>query len=147
MNRGHWKQYSSWEPEHKATRKRDADDDDGGFSGEVQVKKGYSWSEQIGIAVAALVEDGKSELAEWVKDVSRHILPRSRHKADGRLSWVQILVLVIRQRQQIVDATDQNSPDEDADEMEDSPPKDASPSKDANAKFSDYGGYSHPWNA
>lgn len=82
MNRGHWKQYSSWEPEQKANRKQETTENNGGFTGEVQVKKGYSWSEQIGIAVAALVEEGKSELVEWVKDVSRHILPRCRHRAD-----------------------------------------------------------------
>lgn len=88
MNRGHWKQYSSWEPEPKVNRKQEKAEDNGGFSREVQVKKGYSWSEQIGIAVAALVEEGKSGLVEWVKDVSKRILPRFRHKADGHLSWV-----------------------------------------------------------
>lgn len=86
MNRGHWKQYSSWEPEQKPNHKQGTAEDDGGFSGEVQIKKGYSWSEQIGIAVAALVEEGKSELVEWVKDVSRHASPRCPHEADKRLS-------------------------------------------------------------
>ena len=56
MNRGHWKQYSTWQPEQKSNCKREMAEDSGGFSGEVQVKKGYSWSEQIGVAVAALVE-------------------------------------------------------------------------------------------
>lgn len=83
MNRGHWKQYSSWEPEQKVGRKQAMAEDNGDSSGEIQVKKGYSWSEQIGIAVAALVEEGKSELAEWVKDVSGHALPRCQHEADG----------------------------------------------------------------
>ncbi|KAI6124102.1 timeless protein-domain-containing protein [Pisolithus croceorrhizus] len=69
MNRGHWKQYSSWEPEQKSGRIREATEDNRNFSTEVQVKKGYSWSEQIGIAVAALIEDGKTELVEWVKDI------------------------------------------------------------------------------
>ncbi|KAG6380363.1 timeless protein-domain-containing protein [Boletus reticuloceps] len=117
MNRGHWKQYSSWEPEQKANRTRESAEDSGGFSGEVQVKKGYSWSEQIGIAVAALIEDGKSELVEWVKD---------------------ILVLVIRQRQQIIHETDQNDRDGDADEIEDVPRKNAAPSKEALSKLTDY---------
>lgn len=80
MNRGHWKQYSSWE--QKANHKQKTAEDNGGFSGEVQIKKGYSWSEQIGIAVAALVEEGNSELVEWAKDVSRHAPPRCRHQAD-----------------------------------------------------------------
>ncbi|KAG1737798.1 timeless protein-domain-containing protein [Suillus lakei] len=66
-NRGHWKQYSSWEPERKGRHERETVEDTK-FPPEVQVKKGYSWSEQIGIAIAALVDDGKTELVEWVKD-------------------------------------------------------------------------------
>lgn len=71
MNRGHWKQYSSWEPEQTSGRIREATEEIRNSSTEVQVKKGYSWSEQIGITVAALIEDGKTELVEWVKDVSK----------------------------------------------------------------------------
>lgn len=67
-NRGHWKQYSSWEPETRGRHERESVEDTK-FPPEVQVKKGYTWSEQIGIAIAALVEDGKTELVEWVKDV------------------------------------------------------------------------------
>ncbi|KIJ64730.1 hypothetical protein HYDPIDRAFT_181592 [Hydnomerulius pinastri MD-312] len=117
MNRGHWKQYSSWEPERKSNRTRETAEGDEDFSAEVQVKKGYSWSEQIGIAIAALVEEGKSELVEWVKD---------------------ILVLVIRQRQKIVEETDQNDRDEDAEDMEDVPQSNGGPSKEAIARFMDY---------
>jgi hypothetical protein len=57
------------------------------------VKKGYSWSEQIGIAIAALVEDGKAELVEWVKDVCNHIShliifsPRTSNDAQLLRSW------------------------------------------------------------
>lgn len=71
-NRGHWKQYSSWEPETKGRHEHDPGENSK-FSPEVQVKKGYTWSEQIGIAIAALVEEGKTELVEWVKDVRNHI--------------------------------------------------------------------------
>ena len=39
------------------------------FPPDVQVKKGYSWSQQLGIAIAALVEGGEGELVDWVKDV------------------------------------------------------------------------------
>lgn len=91
-NRGHWKQYSSWEPETKGRHERDPVDDTK-FPPEVQVKKGYSWSEQIGIAIAALVEDGKAELVEWVKDVCNHIShliifsPRTSNDAQLLRSW------------------------------------------------------------
>ncbi|KAG6332144.1 hypothetical protein ID866_6944 [Astraeus odoratus] len=114
MNRGHWKQYSSWEPERRSDRIREAVENRS-FSTEVQVKKGYSWSEQIGIAVAALVEDGKSDLVEWVKD---------------------ILVLAIRQRQRIVEETDHRDVDED--DEDDAPQQRSGPSKEAIAKFRDY---------
>ena len=43
------------------------------FPPDVQVKKGYSWSEQLGIAIAALVEDGHVELIDWTKEV--YVLP------------------------------------------------------------------------
>lgn len=39
------------------------------FPPDVQVKKGYSWSEQLGIAIAALVENGESQLVDWAKNV------------------------------------------------------------------------------
>ncbi|KAG1814818.1 hypothetical protein EV424DRAFT_1413535 [Suillus variegatus] len=71
-NRGHWKLYSSWEPERKGRHEREIVEDTR-FPPEVQVKKGHSWSEQIRIAIAALVDDGKTELIEWVKDVRNHI--------------------------------------------------------------------------
>jgi replication fork protection complex subunit Tof1/Swi1 len=35
----------------------------------VQVKKGFTWSEQMGIAVKALIEDGKQSVVDWVKNV------------------------------------------------------------------------------
>ena len=39
------------------------------FPADVQVKKGFTWSEQLGIAIAALVEGGERQLVDWVKDV------------------------------------------------------------------------------
>ncbi|KAG1740539.1 timeless protein-domain-containing protein [Suillus paluster] len=114
-NRGHWKQYSSWEPETKGRHEREAVEDTR-FPPEVQVKKGYSWSEQIGIAIAALVEDSKTELVEWVKD---------------------ILVLVIRQRNKIVEETDQKRQDEEID-LEDDGQKKLTPSTEAISQFLDY---------
>ncbi|KAH7883094.1 timeless protein-domain-containing protein [Phlebopus sp. FC_14] len=115
MNRGHWKQFSSWEPAQKSNLKRETTEDQS-FSEEVQIKKGYSWSEQIGISVAALVEEGRSELVDWVK---------------------KILVLVIRQRQRVVEGTDQHDRGDDADDLDDIPGS-AEPSREAISKFADY---------
>ena len=56
-------------------------------------------------------------------------------------------MLVIHQRQQIVDETDQNNRDDDADEMEDVPRMNGGPSKEAISKFTDYGACGHPWSA
>ena len=67
MNRGHWKQYSSWEPEEKAKALRGGDDAQSPV--EVHVKKGYTWSEQLGIAIACLVDNDKKDLVEWTKQV------------------------------------------------------------------------------
>lgn len=114
-NRGHWKLHSSWEPERKGRHERETVEDTR-FPPEVQVKKGYSWSEQIGIAIAALVDDGKTELVEWVKD---------------------ILVLVIRQRNKIVEETDKTPRDDDSD-IDDDEQKKLAPSAEAISKFVDY---------
>ncbi|KAG2355989.1 timeless protein-domain-containing protein [Suillus spraguei] len=113
-NRGHWKLYSSWEPERKGRHERETVEDTR-FPPEVQVKKGYSWSEQIGIAIAALVDDGKTELVEWVKN---------------------ILVLVIRQRNKIIEETDKQPKDDDTD-LDDDEQK-LTPSAEAISKFTDY---------
>ncbi|EMD36798.1 hypothetical protein CERSUDRAFT_105876 [Gelatoporia subvermispora B] len=117
--RGAWKHYSSWEPEAKADRSAV----DAKVSQEVQVKKGYSWSEQLGIAIGCLVEDGKKDLVEWTK---------------------QILMMAMGERQRIVEDTDgsssRQSDDEDSDEeSEDEAVKPSrGPSSEAIAKFTDY---------
>ena len=84
MNRGHWKEFSSWTPPETTKRGREETVEDNRFPPDVQVKKGYSWSEQLGIAIACLVEDGKMELIEWVKQVGR-LLWRAWREADARL--------------------------------------------------------------
>ncbi|KAJ8086932.1 Topoisomerase 1-associated factor 1 [Marasmius tenuissimus] len=96
-NRGNWKQYSSWEPEKKLKRQK-ATVEDTRFPPEVEVKKGYSWSDQLGIAIAALVEDDKADLVKWLQE---------------------ILSTAIGQRQRIIEETDakgDSSNEEDDDE-------------------------------
>jgi hypothetical protein len=77
-NRNLWKQYSSWEPEEKIKGSgrggRMVDGTTTRFPADVQVKKGYSWSEQLGIAIAALVEGGGRGLVDWVRDVRGSLL-------------------------------------------------------------------------
>jgi replication fork protection complex subunit Tof1/Swi1 len=71
-NRNRWKRYSSWEPENKTKKTKDVDT---GHPPDVQVKKGFSWSEQLAIAMAALQDAGQSELIEWVKEVCLSVCP------------------------------------------------------------------------
>ncbi|KAF8961410.1 timeless protein-domain-containing protein [Flammula alnicola] len=85
-NRGHWKQYSSWEPEEILGKEKKTIEDTR-FPPDVEVKKGYSWSDQLGIAIATLVEANQKELVNWTK---------------------QILSLVIAQRTRIIEETDRN---------------------------------------
>ncbi|KAJ7349333.1 timeless protein-domain-containing protein [Mycena albidolilacea] len=68
-NRGQWKAYSSWEPpeKEKAVRERTRAEKPG--AGEVQVKRGFSWSEQLAIVIAALVDEGNRLLVDWTKDI------------------------------------------------------------------------------
>ncbi|KAJ7439501.1 timeless protein-domain-containing protein [Mycena latifolia] len=67
-NRGQWKAFSSWEPPEKEKGVRAPRAEKPG-AGEVQVKRGYSWSEQLGIVIAALVDAGQLELVNWAKDI------------------------------------------------------------------------------
>ncbi|KAI0061071.1 timeless-domain-containing protein [Artomyces pyxidatus] len=94
--RGQWKKLSSWEPEAKGKRGK-ASVEGARFPPDVQVKKGYSWSEQLAIAMAALQEAEQGELIEWVKD---------------------ILSLVIAQRERIIAQTDGAASDAEVAEVE-----------------------------
>ncbi|KAG5339373.1 hypothetical protein C0989_004499 [Termitomyces sp. Mn162] len=119
-NRGHWKQYSSWEPEKSGKERKVAEDTI--FPRDVEVKKGYSWSDQLGITIASLVESGERELVDWTRD---------------------ILTVVITQRQRIIDETD--TQDGTISDDNDDPDAEATkalrlkgPSEEAMAKITDY---------
>ncbi|KAJ3842021.1 timeless protein-domain-containing protein [Lentinula raphanica] len=66
-NRGNWKQYSSWEPPSKGEKSETVEDTR--VTQEVKVKKGHPWSDQIGIAIAVLVEAGQTELVLWMQEI------------------------------------------------------------------------------
>ncbi|GLB39613.1 putative timeless-domain-containing protein [Lyophyllum shimeji] len=123
-NRGHWKQFSSWEPEEKKGKREKKTVEDTRFPRDVEVKKGYSWSDQLGIAIAALVEAGEVEFVHWTKD---------------------ILGLVIAQRKRIIEEAD--AKDDDAEDNDDDEDVEAAaakllrlkePSAEAMAKITDY---------
>ena len=67
-NRGHWKQFSSRELDAVGPRPEGRPLDER-FPQDLSVKKGYSPSEQMGVAIAALTEKGQMELVEWTKQV------------------------------------------------------------------------------
>ncbi|KAG8829293.1 Topoisomerase 1-associated factor 1 [Serendipita sp. 400] len=83
-NRGMWKALSSWEPPEKSKKSKDGkngrgvdDSDDEGdsqFPPDIKVKKGHSWSEQLGIAIGCLCEKDERHLVEWSKELLRLII-------------------------------------------------------------------------
>ncbi|KAF5372553.1 hypothetical protein D9758_005156 [Tetrapyrgos nigripes] len=113
-NRGTWKQFSSWEPTKPEKASKTVEETR--WPQDVQVKKGYSWSDQVGIAIAALVEAGQTGLVMWTQEAA------------------------IGQRQRIVDETDAKKSEDENDEDEDASKvvKLGAPSLDAVAKFTDY---------
>ncbi|KAL0580059.1 Topoisomerase 1-associated factor 1 [Marasmius crinis-equi] len=127
-NRGNWKQFSSWEPETKSKRQKDTVEDTR-FPPDVVVKKGYSWSDQLGIAIAALVEDDKLHLVTWLQEAS-YLICRT--------------IKFIGQRQRVIEETDGNGDRNSADEEEDEDDEKAAAARmgevsvDAKAKMKDY---------
>ncbi|CAE6475330.1 unnamed protein product [Rhizoctonia solani] len=114
-NRGQWKAYSSYEPEVKPKSKPAG-------KAEVGVKKGFKTSEQIGIAVACLVEEDSRSLIDWVVDVLKR---------------------VGRQRQAIVEETDAgedppSDEDEEAAAARQAALQKKVPSQEAMNKFEEY---------
>ncbi|EKM57133.1 uncharacterized protein PHACADRAFT_142335 [Phanerochaete carnosa HHB-10118-sp] len=123
-NRGKWKALSSWEPPAKGARALEPENDtvlENRWLTDVHVKKGYTWEQQLAIAVRILVEDEKQVIVNWVKET---------------------LTMVIGIRQRIVEDTDGSSSQaadlsQDEDE-ETSAVKRRGPSKEAMEKFTDY---------
>ncbi|KAF9531181.1 timeless protein-domain-containing protein [Crepidotus variabilis] len=119
-NRGSWKQFSSWEPESKTKPSKSVVDTR--FPPDVEIKKGYSWGDQLGIAIAALVEDEQSSLVKWM---------------------TELLTTVIRMRSRIIEEIDGQREDDTAEnDGEDNEDARAllwkTPSADAMAKITDY---------
>ncbi|KAG9103444.1 Topoisomerase 1-associated factor 1 [Ceratobasidium sp. 370] len=117
-NRGQWKAYSSYEPEAKTGSSRLVG------KAELGVKRSFKHSEQIGIAVACLVEESGGLLIDWVVDVLKR---------------------VGRKRQDVVESIDgdggEDAPsDEDAEAAAEREAAKAKrvPSKEAMDKFEDY---------
>jgi len=43
--------------------------DDTRFPQDIEVKKGYSWSDQLGIVIASLAEANQEDLVKWTTEV------------------------------------------------------------------------------
>ncbi|KAJ4476651.1 hypothetical protein J3R30DRAFT_3404926 [Lentinula aciculospora] len=120
-NRGNWKQYSSWEPPPKGGRglSQTVEDIQAVILIEVQVKHGYSWSDQVDIAIATLVEADQTELVLWTQEILQTA------KAERKRIIIE------------VDKKDGADSDEDLDDA-DTKSKLLGPSVDAQAKMTDY---------
>ncbi|KAF8185006.1 timeless protein-domain-containing protein [Mycena galopus ATCC 62051] len=104
-NRGHWKAYSSWEPPEKEKSVRERARAEKPGAGEVQVKRGFSWSEQLGIVIAALVDEGNVQWVNWTEDVSAP--PTHRIFVTLTIpSLLQILKTVLAQWEKIAKEVD-----------------------------------------
>ncbi|KAF8166787.1 hypothetical protein K438DRAFT_1984061 [Mycena galopus ATCC 62051] len=104
-NRGHWKAYSSWEPPEKEKSARERARAEKPGAGEVQVKRGFSWSEQLGIVIAALVDEGNVQWVNWTEDVSAP--PTHRIFVTLTIpSLLQILKTVLAQWEKIAKEVD-----------------------------------------
>ncbi|KAJ3893201.1 timeless protein-domain-containing protein [Lentinula edodes] len=116
-NRGNWKQYSSWEPPPKGGKSKGVEDIR--FPQEVQVKKGYSWSDQVGITIASLVEAGQTELVLWTQE---------------------ILQIAKAERERIIEEVDKKGGDDSDEDVDDTDTQSKlfGPSVDAQAKLTDY---------
>ncbi|KAJ3814095.1 timeless protein-domain-containing protein [Lentinula aff. lateritia] len=116
-NRGNWKQYSSWEPPPKGGKSKTVED--ARFPQEVQVKKGYPWSDQVGITIASLVEAGQTELVLWTQE---------------------ILQTAKAERERIIEEVDKKGGDDSDEDVDDTntQSKLLGPSVDAQAKLTDY---------
>lgn len=111
--------------------------DDTRFPAELSVKKGYSWSEQVGIVVASLVEAGQQDLIDWVKDVSHFVSIVWRWLT----AFMEILQLVIHQRKRLIDEIDAHDAEEDDTILDDEALKaknSKEPSAEAREKLTDY---------
>ncbi|KAI0322279.1 timeless protein-domain-containing protein [Amylostereum chailletii] len=121
-NRGQWKKLSSWKPEEKERASRKTAEGSK-HPPDVQVKKGYTWSQQVAIAMAALEDANQGDLIEWTKD---------------------ILTLVIAQRKRIIEEVDGVKEDAplNEEELDDNAIKAKLqpniPSEEASAKITDY---------
>ncbi|THU97519.1 timeless-domain-containing protein, partial [Dendrothele bispora CBS 962.96] len=131
-NRGQWKQYSSLDPSSSKSKNKKANalEEDSRFPPDVQVKPKLklSWSDQVGVAIAALVEKGETGLILWVQE---------------------ILQTAKSQRQRVIDEVDgdgeKSGDDENENQNEENQEKAKLaalklnvPSADARAKLSDY---------
>ena len=71
--RGRWKAHSSWEAPEKIAR-GDETMIENRWPAEVKIKKGFSWSEELAIAIKCLIEDEKASLIDWTKEVRAHYM-------------------------------------------------------------------------
>lgn len=113
---------------------------DNRFPPDVEVKKGYSWSDQLGIAIAALVEASHSDLLKWTTEES--------HDRFSNVFFLilvsQILEITVNQRTRLIEEVDGKRDDpsvkdnEIDDEEADNILSHKGPSAEALAKITDY---------
>lgn len=59
------------------------------MAAEVQVTQGYTWTEEMGIVIACLIEDEKTHLINWVKEVGLSEFPSSNLLSYGPIGTLR----------------------------------------------------------
>lgn len=72
----------------------------------IKRKLGFSWSQEVGIAVALLSDMHRDDLIDWVKRVSRHCRAASAFKLIAIFS--QTLLAAAKDREALIEEVDQN---------------------------------------
>lgn len=63
---------------------------------ELEIKPGLTWSQQVGVAIAVLVEDKKAFLVEWANEVGKRWKMMTIQTARIKFSFQQIMFAIAK---------------------------------------------------
>lgn len=63
---------------------------------ELEIKPGLTWSQQVGVAIAVLVEDKKAFLVEWANEVGERWKMTTTQAARTKFSFQQIMFAIAK---------------------------------------------------
>lgn len=76
---------------------------------ELEIKPGLTWSQQVGVAIAVLVEDKRAFLVEWANEVGERWKMMTIQTARTKCSFQQIMFAIAkRASEDAVSMSDEN---------------------------------------